>query len=66
MGESGFYLFVGAVALIFSLGYWWGNSGFENELSKNCDQRNEMVISGKVYSCKAVALINNGIRADLK
>ena len=63
---DGFWAFLLWSAFCAGAGSSMGYFVKSTDLAKDCDTRNEMVISGRVYQCKAVALINNGVRAELK
>lgn len=66
MDGSGFYAFIIWTFFVGGLGWVIGNSGFDSTISGECKKHNEMVIQGTVFQCKPVALINKGVRAELK
>lgn len=66
MGGEDFYAFMAWTAVVAFAGFLWGTNGFSNDLAEACNKHNEMVISGTAYQCKPVALVNNGVRAEIK
>lgn len=66
MDDGGFYALLVWTGLMFGLGWFVGDSGMNSETAANCNKHNEVVIRGTVFQCKPVALVNQGVRAELK
>lgn len=66
MGGGGFWAFIIWSFLLGSVMWAIGNDGFDTQVAKDCDAKNEVTLSGTVYQCKPVALFINGRRAELK
>lgn len=63
---NGFYAFCIWTFITCSGAFAVGSMLPQQDLAKDCKSSNEMVISGTVYQCRPVALLNKGVRAELK
>jgi len=66
MTSDGFWAFIGWTVLVATVAFFVGGNEFTSEIADKCVKGDEITIEATIFTCKPVALVSKGIRAEIK